>query len=692
MEAAIGIIGLSLQLIDSAVKVKRVIGTYRSASSEINRLALKVERVEAICGAIKRNFEKDDSNLHCSDLIETWGICVLQSIKSTLEELHAIVAKLERRASKPRALHTVGFFFLEKKDEMARLSACLDEDLNDLQHMMTAELLSRFGVVEQLLLPHQAHSPKPQKQRVPGVNVTSTALSMPGISEATEKDQTETTRRIGFFGELKTTKVTRKSRLRDLHDLANVQESKTYSFGIRGISTRIELRWALDTMTPISYSLSLQHSIAREINPQLLMKVTNTIGRGDLRGLQTMFSNREIIPTSFVASMTLFEYAAAHYQPTICHFLARQNFRQCLGEEPWGEVISYGSSMSGTAAEKQSRLFKLDDMFMAMGLSPITRMRWLNNFLIYSDEFFPCYYRIRSSMVDDYDREAFRNWSWSAAVACFCRNTEKLTCWLSNDISFTTWADIFGTLINEGIDVHMECQDGGIPNIKDYPASLSAYGRILRYSDCHWSVDAALSRWIRILQLSGIDVAKYLEWETTHCEKHWKNLGYYHRYQGGSWSKVLGRKTICGFDVPMWRRQVDADSLASEVLQEFKNFGAFGDYPPIRTYNYWDDEHLKNTSRQHILWKTETTRYGADANWPFVLSTPRDRSYDDLRKWDFFDDIPTYSSNAIWSFHYAKELFQKRFEKRLLKKLCKSGYVKKQKRLKIPGAWEDSQW
>ncbi|KAF5516238.1 hypothetical protein CGCS363_v001463 [Colletotrichum siamense] len=462
MEAAIGIIGLSLQLIDSAVKVRRVIGTYRSASSEINRLALKVERVEAICGAIRKNFEKDDTNLHCSDVIETWGICVLQSIQSTLEELHVIVAKLERRASKPRALHTVGFFFLEKKDEIKKLSAALDGDLNDLQHMMTAELLSRFGVVEQLLLPHQTRPSKPQRQLVSGVNVTSTALLVPGTSEATERDQIDTTRRIGFFGEFKTTKITRKSRLRDLHDLANVQESKTYSFGIRGISTRIELRWALDTKTPISYSLSLQHSIAREINPQLLIKVTNIIGNGDLRGLQTMFSNREIIPTSFIASMTLFEYAAAHYQPTICHFLARQNFRQCLGED--------------------------------------------------------------------------------------------------------------------------------------------------------------------------------------------------------------------------------------EVLQEFKNFGAFGDYPPSRTFRNWDGEGFENNTRQHILWKTETTGYEADAHWPFALSTPRDRSCDDLRGWDLFDDKPTHTPNAIRSFHYAKELFQKRFEKRSLKKLCKSGYLKKQKRLKIPGAWEDSQW
>lgn len=142
MEAAIGIIGLSLQLIDSAMRAKRVIGTYRSASSEINRLALKVERVEAICGAIMKNFEGGDAGRRCSGLMESWGVCVLRDIQSTLVELHGIVTKLERRVSKKRALHTVGLSFLEKKDDIARLSTCLEEDLNHLQHMMTMEIFS----------------------------------------------------------------------------------------------------------------------------------------------------------------------------------------------------------------------------------------------------------------------------------------------------------------------------------------------------------------------------------------------------------------------------------------------------------------------------------------------------------------------------------------------------------------------
>lgn len=147
MEAAIGVIGLSLQLIDSAIKVKRVVTSYRSASAEINRLALKIERVEVICGAIKDSLEGDASSRQCSDLIKTWGVCVLRSISSTLAEIHAIIKKLERKGGKRRPFNTAGFTFLECKDDISRLSKWLDDDLNYLQHMMTAEILCAFRVL-----------------------------------------------------------------------------------------------------------------------------------------------------------------------------------------------------------------------------------------------------------------------------------------------------------------------------------------------------------------------------------------------------------------------------------------------------------------------------------------------------------------------------------------------------------------
>ncbi|KAK2064212.1 hypothetical protein LY76DRAFT_612301 [Colletotrichum caudatum] len=126
MEAAIGVIGLSLRLIDSAVKVKR---------------QSKIKRVEAICGAIKESLEGGPSIRRCSHLIEAWGVCVLRSVQSTLAELQDIISKLVKKAAKKRIVNAAGMAFLMEKDDISRLSKCLDEDLNYLQHMMMAEFL-----------------------------------------------------------------------------------------------------------------------------------------------------------------------------------------------------------------------------------------------------------------------------------------------------------------------------------------------------------------------------------------------------------------------------------------------------------------------------------------------------------------------------------------------------------------------
>ncbi|KAL0931033.1 uncharacterized protein CTRU02_213768 [Colletotrichum truncatum] len=336
MEAAIGIVGLSIQLIDSAVKVKRVVGTYRSASTEINRLALKVERVEAICGAIKRSFEGGVSNWRCSELIETWGVCVLRSIESTLAELHGIIIKLERRASQKRGLHTVGFSFLERKDDIRRLGSCLDEDLNHLQHMMTAEIFSRCGVVEQLVLPPQGAQivlPKRQASLLSEITPCSAAFRDHTSSVVIEKIHRQKIHRIGLLGDVKTAMVTKRSRWQQSDEQINVKESKTYSFGLRGLAYRILFSWKLDTITPISYALNVQHIVSKEIDKTRFEKLTKIIEYGNLSGLQQMLITREVTLTSFIDCMTLFEFAAGFHQPDICRFLARQNLRQCLGEE-----------------------------------------------------------------------------------------------------------------------------------------------------------------------------------------------------------------------------------------------------------------------------------------------------------------------------------------------------------------------
>ncbi|KAF9877349.1 hypothetical protein CkaCkLH20_05049 [Colletotrichum karsti] len=336
MEAAIGIIGLSLQLVDSAIKVKRVIGTYRSASKEIGRLAQNVEKVEAVAGAIKKCFEGDASNRRCSELIHTWGIFVLRDIQSTLGEIQDIIDKLEKRASKSRTLYTVGFSFLEKKDEIARLSSALDRNLNDLQHMMTAEIFSRFSVIEQLTSTPASTQVMPSKPELP-LNTEATsnslALNANGTTTAIERSDSKPVQVLGFQGGMQSTRVTKKMQRHGMDDFVNVKESRTYTFGIRGYSYRVEFGWTFDTLNPISYSLNFQHILREDVDKELYRKTQTIIYTGDLGGLQRMFSSREICPTTFMGCLTLYEFAIKYCRPRLCHFLACQNVRQCLTEE-----------------------------------------------------------------------------------------------------------------------------------------------------------------------------------------------------------------------------------------------------------------------------------------------------------------------------------------------------------------------
>ncbi|EFQ24943.1 uncharacterized protein GLRG_00087 [Colletotrichum graminicola M1.001] len=233
MEAAIGVIGLSLRPIDSAVKVKRAIDNYRSASTEIHRLAIKIERVEAICGAIKKSLEGGPSTRRCSDLIETWGVCVLRSVQLTLAELHDIIAKLEKKAAKKRIVNAAGLAFLLEKDDITSLSKYLDEDLNHLQNMMTAEILcfskihaskffadhrgsSQFNISQQLVLYQSSAQAAPSTESLttslPCPASYTTASSEPSVTKIVNKSNRKIISAYGFHGQAQSVRIIRESR------------------------------------------------------------------------------------------------------------------------------------------------------------------------------------------------------------------------------------------------------------------------------------------------------------------------------------------------------------------------------------------------------------------------------------------------------------------------------------------------
>ena len=141
MEAAIGIIGLSLQVIDTSIKIKKAIDCYRSAFKDSGRLAANIDQAEAICGAIETRLQDGSRESQTTSLLRLVGPSTLQRLDMTLKELHEILCQLESQASKKGGLKTSGLSCVRKKDDIQKLGKQLDEDLSLLQHLMTADVL-----------------------------------------------------------------------------------------------------------------------------------------------------------------------------------------------------------------------------------------------------------------------------------------------------------------------------------------------------------------------------------------------------------------------------------------------------------------------------------------------------------------------------------------------------------------------
>ncbi|KAK2732237.1 hypothetical protein CKAH01_02183 [Colletotrichum kahawae] len=561
--------------------------------------------------------------------------------------------------------------------------------------MMTTEIFSRCEILEQLLLPQHTNKTTlstPRAALPPGANLGSLDLIWPDTVSDVEESRREAVRAVGIFGDMQVTKSTKTLRSRDDDGLVNVKESKAYSLDVRGWAYRIEFCWRFDTLSPVSYSLSLRHYVSGETHPELVSKLRTTITRGDLRGLQQMLLAREVTPTSFVARMTLFEFAASMHEAEICRFLARQNLQQCLGEDLCrpvigpDQVVSYTHPLRGTEFEKRSRLSNLDDVFLSMGIPATTRMQWLRYLRLERSHFFYYYHRIRASEVDNMEREALLNAAWDAATDAFRHDVVHGHLWIPGSQIMASWTSLFCALISEGVNIHRLCSTGGLPVEGDEFAWCTSLCVMLYSSKCQREVEYTMSCWLSVLNTAGVDMVEYLRWETAYCEHRFRHPNRVNFF--GAWPQILGSKTICGFEVPIRRRWVDPDSPASEVRQEFRNFGSH-EHPPVSIV-HWPKETDEDIRRQHISWKTGSSRQPSRGDdWPYQYSAARDYDFDDISKSLYWIKN---SADYRTSFNYAKRLFHERFERRQSKKLYKSGYLQKKKRLRIPGAWEESRW
>ncbi|KAK1599134.1 uncharacterized protein LY79DRAFT_537068 [Colletotrichum navitas] len=690
MEAAIGVIGLSLQLIDSAVKVKRAINNYRSASTEIHRLAIKIERVEAVCGAIKKSLEGGPSTRRCSDLIETWGVCVLRSVQSTLAELHDIIAKLEKKAAKKRVVNAAGMAFLLEKDDITRLSKCLDEDLNHLQHMMMTEMFSQCNIVQQLVFDQST------AQVASSIEGLATSLTCPescttvsSAEPSVTKTVTTSNRKIisayGFHGQAQSVRIIRKSRWQNNRETTTSKEVKTYAFGLSGISYRVEFHWHLSMASPVVYAMNIRHVISRTTDPRLLNDIKDAMCDGNLQALQGMLSAGRLTLSSLCGKRTLFEMAVIANQPDVCRFLAQQNSRLCTDEQLCRPDDDPGYSVYLLEPlEIRRRVFEIDDIVQFNQASQVSRFRLLAFQLRDIRSLIELYHRFDKPALDPTEKKDFVNAAWDAVVYCLTFTYGDIDNILQfpDDESIGLSIGLFVELIDEGVDVHrLVSFDFHLSETKE--GRYTALYKILTAYDCHRNVELNLSCWLRMLQASRIGMYGYIERETAFCRSLWG-------IRPWGWRGPLSTKVIEGFEIPFWHRFVDPLGKAYEVRHEFRNWGRLD--PNMRLLWYGAHGFLEKLITEdhqlHITMKGREMALAVQDDWPFEYSFVQIPNLTYLNQLQDFGLSAKDQRNIERSYLYARELIKSRFERRQMRKLYKSGCLKREKHiLRVPGAW-----
>ncbi|KAM0284867.1 hypothetical protein ACHAQH_001788 [Verticillium albo-atrum] len=140
VELVIGVIGLAIQVIDTAKKVKGVIGSYHSAPREIKRLATKLECAESLCNHIESIFKEKSLGPRRAVISQAMCNSLLQNMDLTMKDLGIILAGLQARANKKGVVEGPGRLFVKQKDSIQKLVAELDSDLTMLSHVMAQDV------------------------------------------------------------------------------------------------------------------------------------------------------------------------------------------------------------------------------------------------------------------------------------------------------------------------------------------------------------------------------------------------------------------------------------------------------------------------------------------------------------------------------------------------------------------------
>ncbi|TEA18020.1 hypothetical protein C8034_v011203 [Colletotrichum sidae] len=137
MEVSFGVIALTGQIVNTSLRLKRVIDSFNSAEDAFVNLRFKLECTAQTCGAARQIIEDEEESSDAPpSLLRKQGPVVLAEIDKSLRKLEELLPESDIKGKKPRRARQ-GIHFLLKSDTMATLSRHLDEEVFLLTTMLT---------------------------------------------------------------------------------------------------------------------------------------------------------------------------------------------------------------------------------------------------------------------------------------------------------------------------------------------------------------------------------------------------------------------------------------------------------------------------------------------------------------------------------------------------------------------------
>ncbi|KAG8672037.1 hypothetical protein FPOAC1_005297 [Fusarium poae] len=665
---AVGIVPLSDQLIKTIKTIKKLIATYKSATKELETLVSKLNHVEIICesiGAVLSAACLSDNHPSSARLPSSLYEMIHECYEK-VTDIHRIIQSVTEKRDRGGGLfRNEGLLFLQNKDKITAGVKNLDKSLDVLQLLLTTIIFSmrtpyppmtRVNMPSGINPPQQTcavMAPIPTVDSIDTSPISTDAPTQPKHVEPVTKMWRRSFLQLAFL---------QKSHKRNItagtsgSDSLLIEDSSILTAGSTWFNCYIKLSLKKDHLTPLSDSLGT--------------RIREAFKEDNVDVVQQLFNERTITPATQITwneydpdrECNLLGLAAIARAPRILEFIRHQMRRV-------EETAHFGGCMwrcyrIRTQSQLQSAITYINIRKNALNIEEL-------HMLLAGTQGF----RQLKACMDAY-------LSWRPV-----RSPE------SNQIIQNQLIDIFR---KENLDVDLNMDDcvavvsglidGGLDLSKGYNFDPSSLTQILR---CRRTSDEAvesLHRWLDMLELAGVDIEAYLQFERPRCLVTWnESSANWHMPLRGK-DSYIKRTLQVGYSrgrlIPYWRENIDKSCLVHELLMEFPHF------LHSETIDIWTN--AEQTMRYHRAWKSgkDLELLGPEKrSWPVAPLLVAEQSPDDpVLAADINEE---YKIALEWT-ERAYHLMESRFErKQNLKMQKRAGKGKSCCQLTLPGSWVD---